>query len=124
MQNFVCPRCAREGEGGDDDGDNKGPRLIVNGGVLEEVYLGDVLVCEAGVERAVRARVRAAWRRWQEIASLLVNCSIGLRTRGRVYEACVRSALMYGAETLALISRLMDVLRRCDDVGCWNTWQE
>ena len=60
------------------------------------------------------ARVTAAWRRWLEIASLLVNCSIGLRTKGRVYEACVRSAaLLYGAETWALTSRLMDVVLRC-----------
>ena len=44
----------------------------------------------------------------------MVNRSIGLRTRGMVYEACVRSVLLYGAETWALTSRLMDVLRRCD----------
>ena len=39
---------------------------------------------------------------------------IALRTRGRVYEACVRFALPYGAETWALTSRLMDVLGKCD----------
>ena len=38
-----------------------------------------------------------------------MNYSIGLRTRGRVYEGCVRSALLYGV----LTSRLMDVLHRC-----------
>ena len=29
---FECPRCARsrEGEGGDDDGDDEVPRLVVN----------------------------------------------------------------------------------------------
>ena len=36
------------------------------GGQIEEVqefgYLEDVLDCEAGVERAVRARVSAAWK--------------------------------------------------------------
>ena len=48
------------------------------------------------------------------MAGFLVNHSIGLRTRGRVYEACVRSALLYGVETWALTSRLMDVLHRCD----------
>ena len=31
-----------------------------------------------------------------------------------MYEACVRSALLYGAETWALTSRLMEVLYRCD----------
>ena len=71
-------------------------------------YLGDVLDCEAGVERV------AAWERWREIPSLLVNRNIGLRSRGRVYKACVRSALLYGAETWALMSRLMDVISSCD----------
>ena len=41
--------CKKGGEGGDDSGDNEGPRLFLNGGVLEEVeqfcYLGDVLDC-------------------------------------------------------------------------------
>ena len=73
-----------------------------------------MLDCEAGVERAVRARVTAAWKRWREISSLLVNRNIGLRSRGGVYEACVRSALLYGAETWALTGRLVDVLRNCD----------
>ena len=59
--------------------------MVLNGGVLEEVeqfcYLGDVLDCEAEVEEAMGVRVTGAWRRWREIASLLVNRSIGLRTR-------------------------------------------
>ena len=97
---------------------SEGPGLVVNGGMLKEVeqfcYLGGVLDCEGVVKTAVRAIVTALWRRWQEIASLLVNHSIRLRTRGRVHEACVRSTLLYGAETWALTSRLMDILHRCD----------
>ena len=104
--------------GEDEDGVDENAGLVVDGGVLEEVqqfcYLGDVLDCEAGVERAVRARVAAAWGRWREIASLLVNHSIELRSRGSVYEACVRSALLYGAETWALTDRLTKVLCSCD----------
>ena len=60
--------CARKREDGNDYGDDEGPGLEVNGGMLEEVeqfcYLRDVLDCEGGAERAVRARVTAAWRRW------------------------------------------------------------
>ncbi len=62
----------------------------------------------------MRAGVAAAWRRWREVASLLVNRSMGLKNRGNVWEACVRSALLYGAETWALKDRLMDLLRSCD----------
>jgi len=44
----------------------------------------------------------------------VVNRSIDLKTRGGVYEAYVRSVLLYGTETWALTDRLMDVLQGCD----------
>ena len=35
---FMSKMCKLErGEGGDDDGDNEGPRLVVNGGMLGKV---------------------------------------------------------------------------------------
>ena len=91
MQNFVCPSSVqREGED-DNQSESEGARLEVDEGVIKEVeqfcYLGDILDCEAGVERAVRARVAIAWGRWRKISSLLVNRNIDLRIRGRVYEA-------------------------------------
>jgi len=58
--------------------------------------------CEAGLERAVsavRARVAAAWKKWREKVSLITNRSIILKIRGSVYESCVRSVMLYGAET-------------------------
>ena len=46
--------------------------MVVNGGMLEEVeqfcYLGDVLDCEADVEKAVHARLNS----WME--RMLRNC--------------------------------------------------
>ena len=67
---FRCPACARGGAGG---------AVGVGGGVVGEVKqfcylgLGDVLECGGGSERAIRARVGAAWGKWKEIASLLVK---------------------------------------------------
>ena len=38
VQNFASLKCAREGEDGDGDGDgDEGHRLVVNGGMLEEL---------------------------------------------------------------------------------------
>ena len=58
VQNFHCPECKK-----DKVREEKRDGITL-GGQIEEVqefcYLGDVLDCEAGVERAVRARVRAA----------------------------------------------------------------
>ena len=87
---FRCPACARGSAGG---------AVGVGRGVVGEVkqfcYLGDVLECGGGSERAIRAGVGAAWGKW-EIASLLVNRGIPLHHRGKVYEACIRSVMLYG----------------------------
>ena len=102
---FQCPACA-------------GGAIGVGGGVVGEVkqfcYLGDVLECGGGSEKAIRARVGAAWGKWKEIASLLVNRGILLHHRGKVYEACIRSVMMYGGEMWALTARLESILLSCD----------
>ena len=63
-----------------------------------------------GVGRPIRPRVDAAWRKWTEISSLLVNRGIPLPQRGKVYKACIRSVMHYGGETWALTGRLATVL--------------
>lgn len=73
-----------------------------------------MLDCDAGVERAVRARVAAAWKKWREMVSLLINKSISLKIRGSVYESCIRSVMLCGAETWAMTDRIEDILKRCD----------
>jgi len=92
--------------------------LIATGERIEEVnefcYLENVLDCEAGLERAVRAKVAAAWKKWREVASLITNRSISLKVRGSVYEIYVRSVMLYGAEKWALTGKLEDVLKSCD----------
>ena len=82
--------------------------------VLEFCYLGDVLDCEAGVERAVRARVSAAWKKWREMADLLTDKKTPLRIQGSAYENCIRSVMLYGSETWAMTKKDKDILRKCD----------
>jgi len=50
--------------------------------------------CEAGLERAVRARVVKAFKKWREIASLQQNRSIPLKYEIVFYESCVRSLML------------------------------
>ena len=45
---------------------------------------------------------------------MLVNHSIPLEERAKVYCACVRPALLYVAETWALTERLEGLLATCD----------
>lgn len=112
VSNFVCPACVRGTLDVDDDS------IEVDGQRIEEVsafcYLGDMLERSGGAERAVRTRVAAAWSKWRELSSLLVNRHLPLVRRARVYEACIRSVLLYGAETWALTARLEQIIRSCD----------
>ena len=84
---FQCPASALGSSGG---------AVGIVGEVKQFCYLGDVLERGGGSERAIRARVGAAWGKWKEIASLLVNRSILLHHRGKVYKACIRPVMLYG----------------------------
>ena len=110
--NFICPSCSSPRTVEDDD------TIEIDGNRIEEVkefcYLGDMLDSEGSVERAVRMRVAAAWMKWREIASLLTNKQIPLRHRGNVYGACIRSVLLYGAESWAMTQRVLGILTSCD----------
>lgn len=44
----------------------------------------------------------------------MINRSIPLKYRGKVFKACIRSVLLYGSETWALMKKLEDVLIGCD----------
>ena len=54
--------------------------VAVEGGMLDVVdsfcYMGDTMSCVGGAEAAVRARIASAWRKWKELASLLVSQNI------------------------------------------------
>ena len=67
----------------------------VVGEVKQFCYLVDVLECGGGSERAIRTRVGAACGKWKEIASLLVSRGIPLHHCEKVYEACIRSVMLY-----------------------------
>ena len=97
---FRCPACVQRANAEYMEEEHC---VIEEGETLKETdyfcYLGDVLDCEDGVERAVRARVATAWTKWREIAGLLVNKNIPLDKRTSIYDACTRPVLLYTAET-------------------------
>ena len=112
--NFMCPTCSgvvRQEEEGDYN-------IKMGGETLEEIrkfcYLGDLLDTEGSVEQTVRMRGAAAKCRWREIASLLVNRAIPLKYRGRVYDACVRSVLLYVSENWPMTDRVQSIVNSCD----------
>ena len=115
---YVCPTCIRSRQGHPtriDDSIVLGP---AESEMVEEVesfcYLGSMVDREGGVERAVRSRVATAWTKWREISGLLGNRRIPLKNRVHIYTACIRSVLLYGAESWPLTQRLEQCIQSCD----------
>jgi len=65
-------------------------------------YLGDKIQANGGAHEAVRSRIKTAWSKWREVASLLLKKELAIKNRALVYKIYVRSALIYGSETWAL----------------------
>ena len=96
---FKCKRCKKT-EAADDSDIEK---VYLDGEAIEVVqkfcYLGDTIGAQGGAGAGVIARVRCGWSKFRELLPLLTSRSLPLLTKGRVYQACVRSVMMYGSET-------------------------
>ncbi|KAK3882948.1 hypothetical protein Pcinc_012702 [Petrolisthes cinctipes] len=78
-------------------------KVYLDGEAIEVVekfcYLGDTIGAQGGTGAGVMARVRRGWSKFRELLPLLTSRALPLLTKGRVYQACVRSVMMYGSET-------------------------
>ena len=125
VQDFRCRTC-KEG------GRSEPERFRLEDEELECVgefpYLEDVLNDGGGVERAVIARVKAAWYKFRSLSGVLCTRGISLKLKGVVYKACVRSVLTYGAETWAVktesLQRLKATERRMLRLICGVTLKD
>ena len=77
-------------------------------------YLGDRLNATGESEVAVTARTRIAWIKFRECVELLYEKKFLLKMKGRIYQSCVRSAMLYGSETWCLRKNEMAMLRRTE----------
>jgi hypothetical protein len=77
-------------------------------------YLGDKIQANGGVQEAVRNRIRAAWIKWREVATLLLKTQIALKNRALAYKIYIRSTLIYGSETWSLTERDKEALNRTE----------
>ena len=93
-------------------------QVLINGTPLEVVemfcYLGDMFSSYGGVEEAVVARVRSGWKKFRELLPVLTTRGFSLRSKGRMYQACVRSVMLYASETWALREEDLVRLERND----------
>ena len=77
-------------------------------------YLGDRLNATGGCETAVTARSRIGWIKFRECNEILKGRRFSLKTKGKVYKSCVRSAMLYESEAWCLREKEMAILRRTE----------
>jgi len=82
--------------------------------VTEFSYVGDRLNATGGCEVAVTARRMVGWIKFRESGELLRRKRFSLKMKGKVYESCVRSAMMYGSEMWRLREKEMAILKRTE----------
>jgi hypothetical protein len=67
-----------------------------------------------GVEAALRSRIKKAWIKFRELGPILTRKGLSLKVKGRVYNTCVRSTLLYGSETWAVKAEQEQRLQRTE----------
>ena len=73
--------------------------------------LGDMLSAAGG---STTRRVKIAWKKLKEVIPVLSSLHLSLKTRGRVYSSCVRSAMLQASETWPLTKPSLQRLQRND----------
>ena len=81
--------------------------------VPEFYYLGNMLSASDGCELASTAYCKCAWAKFHQLHPL-TNRYLSLLTRGRVYSASVRRAMLHAAETWPVTVPTLNRLRRND----------
>ena len=79
--------------------------------VSKLTYLGDRLNVTGECETAVTARSRIRWTKFKKCSEILKGRRFSLKTKGKVYKSCVRSAMLYGSEAWCLREKEMAILR-------------
>ena len=113
--NYVCPSC--QGQTRPIDG-RPVTQVDVDGTLLDVeasfCYLGDMLSAGGGCSLAIITRCYTAWGKFKKLLPILTSKHISLTVCGKVFDACVRSAVLHGSETWAPTAPDLQQLRRND----------
>ena len=121
IPNFKCHRClglAHPTDGRPVEHVSRGDQKFE---VVESfVYLGDGISPNGGCEVSTIARICSAWGKFCELLPLLTNQAIPLKSRGKVYNSCIRSVMLYGSECWALTTADVQRLQENEHaMVCW-----
>jgi len=77
-------------------------------------YLGDRLNATGGSEVDVTARTRIGWVKFREYGEVLYGKRFSLKLKGKVYQSCILSAMLYGSETWCPNEKEVAIRRRME----------
>ena len=75
-------------------------------------YLEDMLSAAGGCELSTTTRVKTAWKKFKDLLPVFSSRHLSFKTRGRVYNSCVRSAMLHASETWPLTKPNLQRLQR------------
>ena len=52
-----------------------------------------------GVEESIVATIRCGWKKFRDLLPILISKGYLLCTKGKIFQACVRSVVLYGSKT-------------------------
>ena len=112
---YICPRC--QGLARPIDG-RPVTEVDIDGTLLDVeasfCYLGDTLSAGGGCTLAITTRCCTAWGKFKKLLPILTSKHVSFSSKGKVFNACVRSALLHGSETWAPNAADLQRLRRND----------
>ena len=73
--------------------------------VKEFKYLGSRVQESGDCEREVKRRVQAGWNGWRKVSGIICDRRLPARVKGKVYSSVVKSAMVYGLETVAVTKK-------------------
>ena len=94
--------------------------LCINGGNHNEImkmedtkvprvkvfkYLGSMVQESGSCEREIKKRVQAGWNRWRKVSGVICDRMLPAAVKGKAYSSVVRTAMMYGLETVAVTNK-------------------
>ena len=102
---FQCPRCMGLVVTPNTE-HHKASLMLETGVELECVYrfcyLSDMIEAGGGAELASIVRVRCAWGKFWKLSGFLIGRGVSLKLKGKIYNACVQSVMVYGSETWSM----------------------
>jgi len=100
---FQCPRCSVCVKDTKNVVYDKRNLVLLKGVEFECAdrfcYLGDMVSAGDDADLASQTRVRCAWIKFRELATILTARGASLKFKGKIYTMCVQSVMVYGSET-------------------------